>query len=132
VTADHGNDPSTPSTDHSREHVPVFAVGALVGPGVNIGTRKTFADGSLDRRSFEHLLGSLVRAGLARVTEESFEKDGQRIDFQRAWLTPSAREHGVAPATAKRLSIAQAPPVKKRKKGSKKAGAKVFRKRRKG
>ena len=94
--------------------------------------RETFGDGSLDRRSFEHLLGSLVRAGLARVTEESFEKDGQRIDFQRAWLTPSAREHGVAPATAKRLSIAQAPPVKKRKKGSKKAGAKVFRKRRKG
>ena len=27
VTADHGNDPTTPSTDHSREHVPVFAVG---------------------------------------------------------------------------------------------------------
>ena len=44
ITADHGNDPTTPSTDHSREHVPVFAVGALVGPGVNIGTRKTFAD----------------------------------------------------------------------------------------
>ena len=94
--------------------------------------RETFGDGSLDRRSFEHLLGSLVRAGLARVTEESFEKDGQRIDFQRAWLTESARVHGAASASGRPLSIAQLPPVKKRKKGSKKAGGKVFRKRRKG
>lgn len=44
VTADHGNDPTTPSTDHSREHVPVFAVGASVRPGVDIGLRPTFAD----------------------------------------------------------------------------------------
>jgi len=44
VTADHGNDPTTPSTDHSREHVPVFVVGAAVRPGADIGTRATFAD----------------------------------------------------------------------------------------
>jgi phosphopentomutase len=44
VTADHGNDPTTPSTDHSREHVPVLLVGDRVRPGVDIGTRKTFAD----------------------------------------------------------------------------------------
>jgi len=44
VTADHGNDPSTPSTDHSREHVPVFVTGHSVRAGVNLGTRKTFAD----------------------------------------------------------------------------------------
>jgi phosphopentomutase len=44
VTADHGNDPSTPSTDHSREHVPVFAVGRAIRPGVHLGTRRTFAD----------------------------------------------------------------------------------------
>jgi phosphopentomutase len=44
ITADHGNDPTTPSTDHAREHVPLFAVGPLVKPGVNLGTRKTFAD----------------------------------------------------------------------------------------
>ena len=44
VTADHGNDPSTPSTDHSREYVPVMAVGASIRPGVSIGTRETFAD----------------------------------------------------------------------------------------
>jgi len=44
VTADHGNDPTTPSTDHSREHVPVFLVGAMVKPDTDIGVRSTFAD----------------------------------------------------------------------------------------
>jgi phosphopentomutase len=44
LTADHGNDPTTPSTDHSREHVPFFAVGAAVHPGCDLGVRPTFAD----------------------------------------------------------------------------------------
>ncbi|MGE5244565.1 MAG: phosphopentomutase [Betaproteobacteria bacterium] len=44
VTADHGNDPTTPSTDHSREYVPVLATGARVRTGADIGTRRTFAD----------------------------------------------------------------------------------------
>lgn len=44
VTADHGNDPTTPSTDHSREHVPVLLHGARVRAGVDLGTRATFAD----------------------------------------------------------------------------------------
>ena len=44
VTADHGNDPTTPSTDHAREYVPVFIAGRSVRPGVDIGTRQTFAD----------------------------------------------------------------------------------------
>ena len=44
VTADHGNDPSTPSTDHSREYVPVLMAGPRVRAGADIGTRSTFAD----------------------------------------------------------------------------------------
>jgi phosphopentomutase len=44
VTADHGNDPSTPSADHSREYVPLLVTGARVGRGIDLGTRKTFAD----------------------------------------------------------------------------------------
>lgn len=44
ITADHGNDPTTPSTDHSREYVPVLAVGPRVRGGVDLGTRATFAD----------------------------------------------------------------------------------------
>jgi phosphopentomutase len=44
VTADHGNDPTTPSTDHSREHVPVLACGLGVRADTDLGTRATFAD----------------------------------------------------------------------------------------
>jgi phosphopentomutase len=44
ITADHGNDPTTPSTDHSREYVPLLLTGAGVRAGVTIGTRTTFAD----------------------------------------------------------------------------------------
>jgi phosphopentomutase len=43
LTADHGNDPTTPSTDHSREAVPVLVFAARVAP-VSIGFRETFAD----------------------------------------------------------------------------------------
>ncbi len=43
LTADHGNDPTTPSTDHSREHVPLLVVGAGSRP-VPLGDRATFAD----------------------------------------------------------------------------------------
>jgi phosphopentomutase len=44
VTADHGNDPTTPSTDHAREYVPLLLAGAGVRAGVDIGVRRTFAD----------------------------------------------------------------------------------------
>ncbi len=44
ITADHGNDPTTPSTDHSREYVPIMVVGSHVSKGVNLGTRETFSD----------------------------------------------------------------------------------------
>jgi phosphopentomutase len=44
VTADHGNDPSTPSTDHSREYVPLLVTGPRVRAGTELGTRATFAD----------------------------------------------------------------------------------------
>jgi len=44
ITADHGNDPTTPSTDHAREYVPLFVAGPSVRAGVSLGTRQTFAD----------------------------------------------------------------------------------------
>jgi phosphopentomutase len=44
ITADHGNDPATPSTDHSREHLPLLVAGTRVRAGVSLGTRDTFAD----------------------------------------------------------------------------------------
>lgn len=44
ITADHGCDPSTPSTDHSREYTPFIMYGKNAPTGKNFGTRKTFAD----------------------------------------------------------------------------------------
>ncbi len=44
LTADHGCDPTTPSTDHSREYTPLLVYGPRVEAGVNLGTRATLAD----------------------------------------------------------------------------------------
>jgi phosphopentomutase len=44
LTADHGNDPTTPSTDHSREYVPLLVYGARARRGVNLGARRSLAD----------------------------------------------------------------------------------------
>ncbi len=44
ITADHGCDPSTPSTDHSREHTPVLLYGKNIREGVDLKTRTGFCD----------------------------------------------------------------------------------------
>ena len=43
ITADHGNDPTIPSSDHARERVPLLALGPAVIPA-NLGVRQTFSD----------------------------------------------------------------------------------------
>ena len=44
ITADHGCDPVTPSTDHSREYIPLVIYGKNLKKGVNLGTRSSFSD----------------------------------------------------------------------------------------
>ena len=44
ITADHGCDPATPSTDHSREHTPMLIYGNSIKSGVDLKTRDSFAD----------------------------------------------------------------------------------------
>ena len=44
ITADHGNDPTTPSTDHSREYIPILIYGKNIKQNNNIGIRKTYSD----------------------------------------------------------------------------------------
>lgn len=44
ITADHGCDPATPSTDHSREYTPMLIYGKGIKGGVNLGTRASFSD----------------------------------------------------------------------------------------
>ena len=61
ITADHGNDPSTPSTDHDREYVPILVYGKHVKESVNLKIRKTYADISatiLDVLGMEKLEGT--------------------------------------------------------------------------
>jgi DNA topoisomerase-3 len=79
--------------------------------------RETFADGSVDRRTFEHLLGGLARAGLVDVEHASFEKDGERIEFQRVSLTEKGWDESAA--GVRRVTLGQAAPPKKRKKPAK-------------
>lgn len=44
LTADHGCDPTTESTDHSREYIPILVYGSMVNRGASIGTRESFSD----------------------------------------------------------------------------------------
>ena len=44
ITADHGCDPGYPGTDHTREYTPLLVFGKDIRPGVNLGTRDSFAD----------------------------------------------------------------------------------------
>lgn len=61
ITADHGCDPATPSTDHSREYTPMIAYGEKLKKGVNLGTRDSFAD-----------IGATVLAWFGLPTDEVF------------------------------------------------------------
>jgi phosphopentomutase len=44
ITADHGNDPTMPGSDHTREYAPLIVYGKTAKAGVNLGTRKSLAD----------------------------------------------------------------------------------------
>jgi DNA topoisomerase-3 len=68
----------------------------------------------IDRRSFERLLGGLSRAGLAQIRDDSFEKEGRTIRFQRVSLTPDGLRAG--PEAALQVELAEEPaPAEKRK-----------------
>ncbi len=53
-------------------------------------TRKLCGVRSLSRDQFEELLGAMARAGLVRLTDAVFEKDGKQIPFRKAHLTRDA------------------------------------------
>ncbi len=61
ISADHGCDPTTASTDHSREYIPLLVTGAPVRQNVNLGTRTSFAD--IGATIYEYLTGETWNAG---------------------------------------------------------------------
>jgi phosphopentomutase len=68
VTADHGCDPTTPSTDHSREYTPLVAKVKGIDAGVDLRTRRTFADIGATVLDF-YDLGGLCAAGTSFLAE---------------------------------------------------------------
>jgi phosphopentomutase len=63
ITADHGNDPTFPGSDHTREYAPLLVYGKTSRPGINLGTRDSLAD-----------IGQTIAAnfGLCLIAGESF------------------------------------------------------------
>lgn len=77
ITADHGNDPTTPSTDHSREYVPLLVYGKNLRNGINLSIRKTFAD--LGQTIAEFLKLPMLKNGT------SFYREIYPAPFVRVW-----------------------------------------------
>jgi phosphopentomutase len=75
ITADHGCDPTTKSTDHSREYVPLLVYGRRLKKGVPLGIRQTFADGGATVAEY---LGIEQLAHGRSFYQEM--KEGERID----------------------------------------------------
>ncbi|MEM7588050.1 MAG: HRDC domain-containing protein, partial [Acidobacteriota bacterium] len=81
--------------------------------------KKSCEGTAVDRRAFERLLSGLVSAGLVATHEDSFQKNGKTIRFQRASLTPEAYRAD-ASAIAKVLLAEEPPKAKRKRKSTKK------------
>jgi DNA topoisomerase-3 len=83
------------------------------------------APAGFDRKTFERLIGGLNRAGLLRVTDDEFEKDGKLIRFQRAALTPDGLRTPPEPAAlAAFIQLVQEPTAAAPKKRDRKKTSK--------
>ncbi len=80
----------------SAERKALFQVAAALRPGESRSTGKLHADlfpqDGLGRDEFEEVLGAMARAGLARLEETVFEKDGRKIPYRKVSLTEEAFE----------------------------------------
>jgi DNA topoisomerase-3 len=82
---------------------------------------EVFADYSLDRDSFEQVIGAMARAGWVQLTETSFEQDGRRVDYRLASLTPDGRalDESAVPAFDMKLEIEASPKRRKKARAAK-------------
>ena len=78
ITADHGNDPVTPSTDHSREYVPLLCFRKPKMRGTNLGTRRSFADVGKTVAEFFGLPNTL--AGTSFLSEVVLRRSARKGD----------------------------------------------------
>ncbi|MEA2694561.1 MAG: topoisomerase [Acidobacteriota bacterium] len=80
---------------------------------------------AFERRAFEHLLGGLSRAGLLQLAQDSFEKEGREIHFQRATLTPAGYRGDPEAEARIEIPLEPAPAERKRTKKAKAAAPSV-------
>ena len=83
---------------------------------------EVFADYSLDRDSFEQLLGGMARAGWVEMSDASFQQDGRRVDYRIAALSDAGREIDptAVPPFEMKLDIEATPKRRKKARASKK------------
>ena len=67
LTADHGCDPTTSSTDHSREYIPILVIGEKTKSGIALGTRSTFAD--VGATIYEYLTAERWHTGVSFLND---------------------------------------------------------------
>ena len=92
ITADHGNDPSAPGTDHTREYIPILTYNKLMNAGKNIGIRQSFAD---------------IAATIADALGVAFKSPGKSF-FSEILLASSGTDIGVE-STSKPVTYHQSP-----------------------
>ena len=107
-----------PATDAERR-----AAGRILAALKKLGRKATgrlhseaFADYSLDRDSFEQVLGAMARAGWVEMSEASFEQDGRRVDYRLAALSVAGRalDASAVPEFEMKMEIEAAPRRRKK------------------
>ena len=96
LTADHGCDPTTPSTDHSREHVPLL-VSVPGSAGVPLGTRESFADLGATVAEYFGVEAGAGKSFLREVVGTAGPASARRPSDRPARLSPAPRRGGRPP-----------------------------------
>jgi len=116
------------ATDFERAAALRLITALRAGGGKSTGKlhAELFPEGHLSRNSFEDVLGAMARLGLARLTDEVFEKDGRSIPYRKAYLGSAAGElDEAAPfALLMKAEVKSGTPSKSKTKRGKKKAAK--------
>jgi superfamily II DNA helicase RecQ len=85
---------------------------------------EVFADFSLDRDSYEQVLGGMARAGWVELSDASFQQDGRRVDYRVAALSAAGREidASAVPRFEMKLEIEAAPKRRKKARAARRRG----------
>ena len=116
------------ATDFERAAALRVIAALRAGGGKSTGKlhAELFPEGHLSRNSFEDVLGAMARSGLARLTDEVFEKDGRSIPYRKAYLGSAAGELDEAAPLAllMKAEVKSGTPSKSKTKRGKKKAAK--------